>query len=403
MRIRALLIAFITLFPSLAGAGEFIPVTMAEFYTGQWYFDGESSALGGNASVKFIPAYKYSEKFAVLPTVESSYRGTRSTEELAGGSTLFQDTWDNALGVKAIMTPNDRWAFRGRLSARMKWFRETTDEEWNDGLYDYRSLTVGAEAERKWGKTLSAAAGYDFSSLQFPNYASLESSQSSDLAREFSGTDVLDSAVHLLSVRGSAPLPGRVTAQLSGYLSPRLYSDQSVVTLSGLFTSTKRQDTATGGNINFERPFRGPKSSVISAALMYGYLGMQSNQNHYDARLTTFVPDFYDYDQQTVGAQLSAGFGSSTAGPMVAELAGAYSHRNYRSRTIQDQDGLYLGEKLHVIETTLTAAFSYPLTRNVRARISTSVGRSRSNNRYEEVYRYNFSNSNYQFGFVYEY
>ncbi len=375
---------------------------MAQFSTGQWFFDGKKSALGGNAGVQFVPAYKFSDKFAILPTVESNYRGTRSAEELSGGATLFQDTWENALGVKAVMSPTEKWTYRARVSGRSKWYRETSDEKWTDGLYDYQSASAGGEAERKFGKA-SIAAGYDFTYLHFPNYQSLESSQSGDQARELAGTDVLDSNIHMLSLRGHAPLPARFNIDVAGYMAPRLYSDQHVVVLSGLFADTKRVDTTSGVNVSLNRAFRGPMSSMMAVSLLYGYLGLQSNQNHYDARLTTFIPDFYDYDQQSVGLQLQAGFGHTYAGPMTADFATTYARRNYRSRPIQDTDGSYMSEKLDTTETAVSAGFGYPLTRNIRARVSTTIGRSRSNNKFEQLYRYNYTNANYQFGFVYEY
>jgi hypothetical protein len=168
-------------------------------------------------------------------------------------------------------------------------------------------------------------------------------------------------------------------------------------------TATERTDTTSGVNFSLDRSFRGPRSSVMQASILYGYLGLQSNQNHYDARLTTFVPDFYDYDQQSVGAQVRMGFGQTGAGPMTVDLGGSYTHRNYRSRPIQDVDGAYKTERLYQIETSVIAGFGYPLTRNLQARVSTSIGRSTSNNEYEELYRYNYSNANYQLGFVYEY
>ena len=401
MKTRVLIAAMLSI-ASAAQAGEFIPVTVAQFSTGQWFFDGKQSALGGNVSAQFVPAYKFSDKFAILPTVESNYRGTRSAEELAGGATLFQDTWENALGVKAVMSPTENWTYRARVSGRSKWYRETSDEKWTHGLYDYQSASGGGEAERKWGK-VSLAAGYDFTHLHFPNYQSLESSQTGDQARELAGTDVLDSDIHMLSLRGHSPLPARFNIDVAGYIAPRMYSDQHVVVLSGLFADTKRVDTTSGVNVSLNRAFRGPLSSMMAVSFLYGYLGMQSNQNHYDARLTTFVPDFYDYDQQTTGVQLQAAFGHTYAGPMSADLATTYAHRNYRSRPIQDTDGSYLSEKLDTTETAVSAGFGYPLTRNIKARISTTIGRSRSNNKFEQLYRYNYSNANYQFGFVYEY
>jgi len=387
---------------SQAKAGEFIPVTVAQFTTGQWFFDGRKSALGGNLGAQFVPAYRFSDKFAILPTIETNYRGTRSAEELSGGATLFQDTWENGLGLKAVMSPTERWTYRARLSGRMKWYRETSDETWSDGLYDHQSISAGAEAERKWGK-VGLAAGYDFTNLHFPNYQSLESDQSGDQARELAGTNVLDSNIHMLSLRGHTPLPGRFGLDVSGFFAPRMYEDQHVVTLSGLFTPSTRLDTASGVNLALGRSFRGPKSSMLAASVLYGYAGLQSNQNHYDARLTAFIPDFYDYDQQSMGAELRTGFGRTYAGPMTFDVGTTYTRRNYRSRPIQDAEGAFLGEKLSTTETAVSAAFGYPLTRNIRARVSTSFGRTRSNNKFEQLYRYNYSNANYQFGFAYEY
>src|SRR5688572_25655357 len=103
MRLRAMTMATLIagLPVSQAKAGEFIPVTIAQFSTGQWYFDGEDSSMGGNAALQLVPAYKFSEKFVLIPNIETNYRGTRSAEELAGGNTLFTDTWESGLGLKA--------------------------------------------------------------------------------------------------------------------------------------------------------------------------------------------------------------------------------------------------------------------------------------------------------------
>src|SRR3989442_1313618 len=95
-----------------AHAAEFIPVANGFLSTGQWYFDGEKSALGGNAGVTFVPAIKFSDRFSLIPTIDSSYRGTRSAEELAGGKNLFQDTWENGVGVKAVHALGDSWKVR---------------------------------------------------------------------------------------------------------------------------------------------------------------------------------------------------------------------------------------------------------------------------------------------------
>lgn len=388
---------------SAFGAPEFIPVVNGHFTTGQWYFEGEQSSLAGNMGLTVVPAMRFSNRFSLVPTIESSYRGTRSAEELAGGNNLFQDTWENGISLKAVHGLTRRWKIRERIGYRMKWFRETTDETWNNGLYDYRVANIGAEAEHRWSKRLSVAAGYDFSMLEFPNYVSLESTQPGDLAREFSGDDVLDARIHLFSLRAETPMFWGIGNNVQIFHSPRRYASQHVVELTGLLSATEREDTYTGFSLGLERPFDLRNDLRLIGQIQYGYTSLDSNQNHYDARLTTFIPDFYNYDQHLVGGLVTLGIGKNANGPMTIDTGYTYSRRDYSSRVTQSLNGDYSSEKLYVEETAFSLGFGYPITKNIRARASSTFGRSRSNNDYELVYRYNYTNSNYQFGFTYEY
>lgn len=382
---------------------KYIPVANGLFSTGQWYFEGTRSALGGNAFFNFVPALQFSDQLTLIPSIETNYRGTRSAEELAGGNTLFQDTWENAVSVKAVHSLSTKWSIKERLGGRMKWFRETSNESWSNGLYDYNSVTVGAEVERKSSKKSSVSLGYDFSLLAFPNYESLESSQSGENAREFSGSKVLNSQVHLLSLRWRTPLASGIRSVFSAFYNPRYYDDQQIVQLSGLFSSESRSDVRTGGQVTLDREFSIRSKARIIPSLMYGYTMTDSNQNHYDARQTTFIANYYDSRQHTAGVNLALAFGNKNAGAYVIESGFQYEQKNYTDRVIQNEAGAYLTDKLYIRETNFNVAFSYPLSKYFRARLSSSFGKSKSNNQYESVYRYNYDNANYQFGFTYDY
>ncbi len=381
----------------------YIPVVNGLFSTGQWYFDGNKSDLAGNLALTFVPAVRFSNSFSVLPTLQTNYRGTRSAEELAGGNTFFHDTWENGVNVKGVHNLNDNWSFKENAGYRFKWFRETVDETWNHGLYDYRIMNVGTEIERHWGKKASIGLGYDFSFVRFPNYVSLESGQSSDNAREFAGTNVLDNRIHLFSLRMRTPLFWKMTGSLQTFLSPRDYTDQHVVAVTGLLTETKRKDLFIGNNISLDRVFAPIQRTRLVTSVFYGYTSLDSNQNHYDATQTQFVGNYYDYAQNAIGTQLTFAFGSKLEAPMLIDLGYSYSHRNYTSRVIQSQNGTYMNEKLSLIEQNLNLGFSYPLSRNFRVKTTTSFGQSKSNNNYEQVYQYNYHNAEYQFGFTYDY
>jgi len=388
---------------TLIASPRYIPVASGMFSIGQWYAEGKESSLGGNAAISFIPALQYSPEFSLIPTFESSYQGTRSAEELAGGDTFFQDTWVNGVNLKAVHTLTEQWTLRERVGYHSKWFRETTDETWTHGLYDYRFPTVGAEAEYAFTKQTRLAFSYDFSYLQFPNYSSLESQQSPDNAREFSGSHVLDSRVNLLLMRFAAPLFWNIGSNLQFTYSPRDYIDQHVVVLTGELTPTRRRDLLLGSALNLDRTFHLAPSVKLFSNIQYSYSSFDSNQNHYDAQVTTFIPDYYDYWQNVIGMQLTLAFGKKSAGPMLMDLGYNYSYRDYRSRVIQASDGTYLSEKLYQIEQSIDLGFSYPLSRTFRLRTTANFSQSKSNNDYEAVYRYNYHNANYQFGFTYDY
>jgi hypothetical protein len=382
---------------------KYIPVVSGLFTTGQWFFEGEESSMGGNAQLTFVPALRFSNRFSVLPTVRSYYRGTRSAEELAGGTVLFQDTWENQAGVKGVHNLGKKWKIRERLNLRSKLFRETTDEDWGQGLYDYNIGTVGGEVEHIFNKKVNAALGYDFSLLEFPNYVTLESGQSGDLAREFAGDNALDQRVHLVSGRSTFPSFWGISHDLQVMYSVRDYTDQAVVELTGLLTATGRQDDYVAASLSGERTFKVGTKSSLTSILYFGYTGVNSNQNHYDARLSEFIPDYYDYDQNAIGAQFTYALGGNRMGPITFNAGYSYAMRHYRQRTTQTVSGAYTNENLWSQETNLNVAFGYPLSRNLRLTSTADFGRSKSNNDYEEVYRYNFDNANYQFGFTYEY
>ncbi len=381
---------------------RYIPVVSGLFSTGQWYFEGTKSEIGGNAALTFVPVLQF-KGTSLLPTIQSNYHGTRTAEELAGGNTLFQDTWENGVNVKAVHGLNSNWSIKENAGIRSKWFRETAEETWNHGLYDYRIFNIGTELERKWGKQTSVSLGYDFSLLRFPNYVSLESTQGSDRAREFAGTNVLDEQIHLMSLRARTPLFWRMGATVQGYFSPRFFTDQHIVELTGLLTSTLREDTYSGGTISLDRGFTPIKKTKLLTSIVYGHSNLDSNQNHYDANQTQFISNFYDYSQNSIGTQLTFAFGNAARSPMLIDFGYIYSHRTYGSRVIQDENGGYLTEKLYQTEQAINLGFSYPLSKNFRVRTTSNFGQSRSNNKYESVYRYNYHNAEYQFGFTYDY
>ena len=58
--------------------------------------------------------------------------------ELAGGGTLFQQSANGSLGAKWVKRFDGGWSLKPRVGLRQEFFRETVDEKWGRGLYDFQ-------------------------------------------------------------------------------------------------------------------------------------------------------------------------------------------------------------------------------------------------------------------------
>src|SRR6185503_9073135 len=109
--------------------------------------------------------------------------------------------------LKEVYSPRDSFKIKATGGVRAEFLRETKDETWGNGLFDYRKYTGGLETEFDFSKKAGTRFAYDYYMLTFPNYQSLESSQDPTLSRELVGKDILNSGNHLLTLGAWAPLP----------------------------------------------------------------------------------------------------------------------------------------------------------------------------------------------------
>ncbi len=381
-------------------AVEVTPVYDIRFFGGQHFFDGDVSAVSGNMNVMISPAMSFNDRWSLIPTYMGSYQGTRDVQELAGGGTLFQDSTNHGLTVKGVYAATSALKLKAAAGARTELLRETKDEDWGDGLFDYRKFSGGVEGEYNVNKDMGARLAYDYYALDFPNYKSLESSQDPTLSRELAGEDVLNSGNQLITLGGWTPLPGGVRWDLSSYYNFRDFSDQPVVAASGDLTPTDRADTVMAVTTNFAYPLSLGQNLRLVGELGFGYNAMDSNQNHYDAKKTAFLKDYYDYSQTSVSPRVSAALGGR---PWIVSLGATYSRRTYDDRPIQDENGNYLTEDTVLTNIDASLGLTYPLSKNFKARAVGTLGWSDSNMKYEKIFKYNYRIANYLFGFSYEY
>ena len=185
------------LLAALAAAGpahavEFVPVFGGSALMGQTLQDGKSTSWNGNANLQFTPALKFSESWGLIPTYAGSYQGTKSVSDLGSGGQLFQDSMSHSLRVKGIWRSGN-FKLKPQAGYRWEFLRETTDEKWGKGLFDYRKPSLGLEAEYAVAEAVTVGFSADWYRIEFPNYRSLESTVAGQgLGREQASGRTLD-------------------------------------------------------------------------------------------------------------------------------------------------------------------------------------------------------------------
>lgn len=381
-----------------ARAADWAPYVNAELYGGRTHFSG-SDVNGLNGSATFVPGFRLGDKMSILPSISYGYRRTRDVQEVAGGGFLTQQNMDVAAGLKGVYALGPAWRAKGYGSYKKELSKETADESWSNGLFNYNKTAGGVELERQGGAVKSLRFGLDYYLTKFPNFQSLASRQFG--AEINAGKDVLDFRGLDASVGGDVALGPN--AQLSAYFmaSNRSFGDQHIVKKDGTFSSDLRKDLFTYVSAGLRRqlpPARLGNTSIESlAGLDVSYGRLDSNQNNYDAGQTKFNPNFYDYSEVGAGPRFNVRFREK----LTAGVSWMWSRRAYGDRPVQASDGKYGSAAIASTVNTLRFSAGYPIMKSLSFQVIGAFQHAASNMDYESVYRYNYSSANYFAGLSY--
>ena len=397
---------FILLTAALAAAGparaaEFVPVFGGTFLLGQTLQDGKSTSWNGNANFQFTPAVKFSESWGLIPTYAGSYQGTKSVADLGSGGQLFQDSMSHSLRFKGIWR-HDKLKLKPQAGYRWEFLRETTDEKWGGGLFDYRKPSLGLEAEYAVAEAVTLGFSADWYRIEFPNYRSLESTvQGQGLGREQASGRTLDTNNMSWTATASFPfaIPG-VKTRLSVNLTDRSYPEQNIVLPSGLLSQDRRGDQLKSVAISLGRGWKLGEDSGVYADLQGSWTRLDSTQNHYDAETSRYTGDYYSYEEQSI--QPRATF---TLGRRKVELAIAYlnTRRDYLSRAAQDAGGGYLGDTMVLNQDNFFFDLAVPVGRGFKVLVNSTIATARSNQKYEKFFKTSYTLQSHMLGFSYSY
>jgi hypothetical protein len=384
-----------------ARAVEFVPVFNGAFLMGQTLQDGKSTSWNGNASLQFTPAVKFSESWGLIPTYAATYVGTKSVADLGSGGQLFQDSMSHSLRVKGVWR-HGNLKLKPQAGYRWEFLRETTDEKWGKGLFDYRKPSLGLEAEYAAAEAVTLGFSGDWYRIEFPNYRSLESTvQGQGLGREQASGRTLDS--DNLSWTGTAAFPFAipgVKTRLAVNWTNRRYPEQNLVLPTGLLSSDRRADQLKSVAVSLGRGWRLGDDSGVFADLQGSWTRLDSTQNHFDAETARFTGDYYSYEETSI--QPRATF---TLGRRKVELAIAYlnTRRAYLSRLAQDPGGTYLDDAMVLNQDNFLFDLAVPVGRGFKVLVNSAIATARSNQRFEKFFKTNYTLQSHMIGFSYSY
>jgi len=391
---------------------KIMPLFNASLGFGNAFYLENSGTPSISYDIDYVPAVIFNEKLTLLPRLNSNYSGTMMPKEIEEEGNIYVQTWDNLLYTKIVDKLNTSWILRGELGFKSELARETADESWGSGLYDYGKTHLEVSMEKKFEKPISITFGERIYSTTFPNYRAL-SADSTQYSQLLSGDKVLDTASGETFIKMEWLLNRTFLACKLGATQSN-YGDQKVVSIvDGHYLDTKRKDAYSNFTVgvsqlipDFKVPLgaddEGRRKVKTFLGINYESIAKDSNQNQFDTEKIKGIGDYYDYRQTCITPSVTFRFL-----PANSDLSISYDviRKNYSSRIVQDVNGNYAAdeEKIYQSSNVMNLRFAFPVMKKYLASISCSFRNSRSNMLYEKYFQYNFNAYSYMLGVGYEY
>jgi hypothetical protein len=285
------------------------------------------------------------------------------------------------------------------MGYKREFIKDTTDEPWGKGLFDYGRWGLGVEAERRGDRWRSLRWALDFSETAFPNFDPLTID---DFGAEIAAGDAtLDFRSHDATWEGEYGFSDKASVSMLVFGAARPFRQQAVVQETGLFTGGKRMDYYVFASLAPRVMLRERQfiwSWEPSVQLNLSGASLFSNQNNYAADVNVYNPNYYDYREYTWGRT------STSAWRAGRRRVSAWVGRggDTLDRPVQAVDGTFTETAIWSETLRTRLSVGYPLGRGFSVSLQGAYEDAKSNMRYESTYRYNYSSSNYFLGLNYE-
>jgi len=370
-----------------------------------WFLEGEF--LGGYSQIEgkdglgsilsdwlVSPTLKLAERLHWINVYNGSYNRTSQVITQEEGGREADETQSHAVTTAFKYRLTDTWSLRPHFFTDWVFVKETQDESFGDGLYDYHN--IGGGLESSWITSSSkekedeARLGFQFFKREYPNYQSLPFLFDPNGAAEVNEKDFYGSKANLSfdSRARNGWTWGLETISLY-----KDFTDKQTIDPNGIRTGDDRQDFAQYVNGTLSHAL----SSEFSFHLDGQFIVNFSNLDFYDTHNTLspadddFISDYYEYFSYTVKPSIVYRKALAEGKNLYASLGYNLNILYYPGRKVQDAAGRYQSANEEDFNHTFALRTSYPITNQISWVAVLNYTIANSNQDFEDYYLYTYN------------
>jgi hypothetical protein len=373
---------------------KIIPIINLDLLGTYSKIQGHNDTGGAIVDVLVSPAIKINDDHYVIPLYNFNYtREQQIISEEEGGYSV-QQTMNHNVYLTNKLKLNDNLTSKISGFGTWAYYKETKDEDWSDGLYDYTDVGGILDFEYELGDLQDPVFNelgleLEYYRRQYPNFQSLISLATPTAPEE----DEKDYDGYKLIFGYLRENPQGLSLEATYQPLWKRYTDKLVVGSDGvLIDGDKRKDNQHTFDLNFRYPATKRFTLYLDNELILN----RSNQNFYDSKDTIvlsddeFIDDYYEYTSYMIRPKVSYDIAVKEDKDLTVHLAYAFLDKEYSDRKAQSSSGAYTTEDEEDKFHTFSFGLSYPLTDKVKAIALFDYTIAKSNMEYEKYYRYNY-------------
>jgi hypothetical protein len=350
---------------------------------------------GVDASGFYSPIVALNPTLVLIPLYDFHYNAYPQYLPQDEGNAFYNTYLVNNLHVALRKEFQPGWFLKFTGLGTWNLMKETPDDKWTKGLYDYYDVGGNIELRRivrpDEMTEQSSSLAFQYYRRTYPNFQTLVSSTTVTPPevneKDYDGLR--------LTARFETNVPGVSRWYAEPYVEDKLYIDKHLVNEDGTLSPDKmRVDLEAGLNVG--AVYVPQKLSRFSFSVDGNYSFNNSNMDYYDSRNSislsddVFTPDYYNYNSFDLQPSLEYAhpFGEGKA----IRLRVGYSalYRLYASRKALSIAGDYTDHEQRDWEQSYFAAVNIPFTKTFSWITNYSYTHVTSNQKFEDYYRYNY-------------